>query len=66
MKTAILIKNTHVHSIIVRLEPWGEEQEVAPGGEIGCRFVADSPPEIEIQFGEREVVVYGWAGSVLE
>jgi hypothetical protein len=66
MKTTVLIKNTSVDSITVRLEPWGEEQEVAPGGEMNCQLTSNSPPVMEIQVGERGIIVYGWVGAVLE
>jgi hypothetical protein len=60
------VTNTHPGVVDFRIEPWGEVYPMGPG--VSYEVVAQGPPEtgsIQVEYGDDEIVVYGWPGSTL-
>ncbi len=50
----------------LRMEPWGREMDLPVGASHALVLTGPEPADIEIEVSPSEIVVYGWAGSVLD
>lgn len=50
-------------AIMLIVEPWGEEKEIRPDGDLEVVFTSDCPGEPEVSYGRREIRIFGWEGS---
>ena len=59
------VKNSSGSSRTLRLEPWGDEHELAPGRCIDLVITGPGPGRLEIQLESEVIVLWGWTGSVI-
>lgn len=64
-KTSLSISNLRDKEIIFHLEPWGEQISMPIGATFQIIAEAKKPGEVEIQYEEDNIIVWGWEGSVL-
>ena len=64
-KTSFSIANLRNKEITFYLEPWGEQISMSTRATFQIVAEAKQQGEVEIQYAEDGIVVWGWAGSVL-
>ncbi len=57
------IRNPNVEPLIVIVEPWGEQHQVASQESIRVVMYCDRDGEPEVSVEKNSVSIYGWAGS---
>ncbi len=58
-----IIRNPHAEPLMVIVEPWGEQHQVAPQEAIRVVFHCDRDGEPEVSAEKNLISIYGWAGS---
>ncbi|HEY7546414.1 MAG TPA: hypothetical protein VID27_16110 [Blastocatellia bacterium] len=64
-KSSISIANRTDRGLTFQVEPWGEQIPMPPGTAFQVVAEAKQQGEIEIEYKENDVLVWGWTGSVL-
>ena len=64
-KNSTTISNQSNRPLTLHVEPWGEQIPMPAGSRFQLVAVAKEQGEMEIQFEENDVLVWGWTGSVL-
>lgn len=59
------IKNTSAEPVVFILEPWGNEYNMPPGTTFEVLATGPEGDELELQFAEHEITLYGWTGSIV-
>jgi hypothetical protein len=61
-----VLMNQSKKSLLVCIEPWGEQYPLAPGHKL--RVKGEGPPggELEIVWAEDRVTVHGWSGGTIK
>ena len=57
------IRNSNVEPLMVFVEPWGEQHQVAPQDSIRVVFYCARDGEPEVSVEKHSISIYGWAGS---
>lgn len=65
-KTSLSIANLREREIVLYLEPWGEQIAMPTGVTFQIVAKAERQGDVEIQYEEEGIVVWGWEGSVLD
>ena len=64
-KSSISITNESNRPLTFHLEPWGEQTPMPVGSTLPVKAEAKEQGEMQIQYKENEILVWGWTGSVL-
>lgn len=66
-KGVLTITNSRDVAVRLRLEPWAEEHALPPATSVGVSYSGPADRgDFEVEVSVEEIVVYGWAGSLLE
>ncbi|HEY8387203.1 MAG TPA: hypothetical protein VIK74_01300 [Parasegetibacter sp.] len=62
----IQVTNLSEKPTTFRLEPWGDEKELLVNESVIIQ--AEGPREgvLEVEYSEKLITIYGWAGSICE
>ena|ERR1044071_10460945 len=63
-KSIVSISNSSDKEITFHLEPWGEQRTMPPGGRFQVVLEANEPGEVEVEYEQDNILVWGWSGSV--
>ena len=66
MEWTISVTNRQEVEVRVVLEPWLDERRLTPGSTATISLSGPPVGPIEIETRPQEIVVYGWAGSLLQ
>lgn len=64
-KTSISIENSRDKEVMFHLEPWGDQIPMPAGSKFQIIAEAKDQGELEIQYEEDNILVWGWTGSIL-
>jgi hypothetical protein len=64
-KTSISIENARDKEVIFHLEPWGDQIPMPAGCKFQIFAEAKEQGELEIQYEEDNILVWGWSGSIV-
>jgi hypothetical protein len=64
-KTSLNIINSRDKEMILHVEPWGEQFSMPAGTTFLIIAEAEKQGELEIEYEEDSIVVYGWETSVV-
>ena len=64
-KCSISISNESNGPLTFHLEPWGEQFSMPARSTFQVKAEATEQGEMEIQYEERAILVWGWTGSIL-
>jgi len=59
------VRNSRASELMLRLEPWGEVYTMPPASVFEVRARGPSGDSLELEYGDAEVTVCGWTGSVV-
>jgi hypothetical protein len=62
---SLRITNSYKDDLKLFIEPWGEELLIPPN--LTYAIIAEGPfgDCLELEFGDRTIIVYGWPGSAV-
>ena len=60
----VRLRNRQPHSITLHIEPWGEQLMMAPDVIYVVAMNGPAGDCMEVSLEEKNLVVYGWAGSI--
>jgi hypothetical protein len=66
VRVMLRVTNRSASALLVRIEPWAGEVELAAGASQEALLTGPDPADVEVRVTTNEVTVYGWAGSVLD
>jgi hypothetical protein len=64
-KSTISIINKTERPLTFHLEPWGRQLPMPAGSRFQVVAEAKQQGEIEIEYEENDILVWGWQGSIL-
>ena len=64
-ESSISVTNSANRSVILYLEPWGDQFEMLPATTLCLIARAVQPGSFEIEHLEDEIIVWAWTGSVV-
>ena len=64
-KSFISICNRTNKQITLHVEPWGKQIPMPADSSFQVVAEAREPGELEIQYEENDILVWGWTGSIL-
>jgi hypothetical protein len=62
---ALRITNSQAQDLIVHLEPWGEQYRMAAGATFKVDAKGPDGDNLELEYGDGRITVYGWSGSTV-
>lgn len=62
-KITLLVTNTSMSLMVIRIEPWSEEFQLESGKRLEFAFIGPGDSVVEFEIGTQTVTIYGWRGS---
>ena len=62
---SVSISNKSNRPLTFHLEPWGQQFSMPVGSTFQVKAEATEQGEMEIQYEEHAILVWGWTGSIL-
>jgi hypothetical protein len=65
-KQTLTLRNGRSEPMVVRVEPWADEEVLHPNESLELAFEGPTGHAIEIEAEPGALVVYGWGDSIVE
>ena len=66
LKSSISVRNSSDATVMLHLEPWGEQIEMAAGATFVVAAEAEQPGSFEVELGEGKIIVWAWSSAVVK
>ena len=63
--TSVVLTNSKEKDLLLCLEPWGDQYVMPPGASFRVLIRGPRDGDLEVDYAENQITIYGWSGSVI-